>query len=72
MNISDQGVVLDIDIKKLRDKLNLNQGEFAKRIGVRRETVNRWETGQQRPRGLHVVNELRILEKRFYGPEEGS
>lgn len=37
------------DIKKLREKMLLTQEEFAKKIGVSFETVNRWENGKHEP-----------------------
>lgn len=37
------------DIKKLREDLLLTQKEFAKKIGVSFETVNRWENGKHEP-----------------------
>ena len=32
-------------IKQIREKLVLSQGEFAKLLGVSRQTVSNWETG---------------------------
>ena len=37
------------DIKKIRLKTFLTQEAFAKELGVSFNTVNRWETGKQRP-----------------------
>lgn len=37
------------DIKRIRRKAFLSQGEFAKEIGVSFATVNRWETGKAKP-----------------------
>ena len=37
------------DIKKIREDLLLTQKEFAKKVGVSFETVNRWENGKHEP-----------------------
>ena len=38
-------------VAALRDRLGLSQQEFARRLGVRQQTVSEWETGQHAPRG---------------------
>lgn len=37
------------DIKKIRLKAFMTQEVFAKELGVSFNTVNRWETGKQKP-----------------------
>ena len=37
------------DIKKIRESLLLTQTEFAEKLGVSFETVNRWENGRHKP-----------------------
>ena len=37
------------DIKQIREELLLTQEEFAKKLGVSFETVNRWENGRHEP-----------------------
>lgn len=37
------------EIKALRLKLGLSQGEIAARIGCRRSTWNEWESGKRSP-----------------------
>ena len=37
------------DIKQLRESLLLTQAEFAEKLGVSFETVNRWENGKHEP-----------------------
>ena len=37
------------DIKQLRESLLLTQVEFAEKLGVSFETVNRWENGKHEP-----------------------
>jgi len=41
-----------IDIKPLRDRLDLTQEELARKLGVSLSTVSRWETGRSRPSQL--------------------
>jgi len=36
--------------KYVRDKKNLNQAQFAKRLGINQSTVSRIENGTQKPR----------------------
>jgi DNA-binding transcriptional regulator YiaG len=38
----------------LRRKLNLTQQQLADRIGAYRETVAKWETGNNQPRGANL------------------
>ena len=38
-----------IEIKRLRERLQLSQQEFAKRLNVTRRTVLRWEAGDSEP-----------------------
>lgn len=38
-------------IARLRAALGLSQAEFARRLGVRQQTVSEWETGRYAPRG---------------------
>lgn len=38
-------------VAALRKRLGLTQAAFARRIGVRQQTVSEWETGRYRPRG---------------------
>lgn len=40
------------EVKSLREELGLTQEKFAKRIGVHKITVSRWERGEMVPRGL--------------------
>jgi len=48
------------EVVALRKALGgLTQEQFAKRIGAKRETVARWETGVNKPKGLY----LQALEK---------
>jgi DNA-binding transcriptional regulator YiaG len=42
-------------VRVLRAELGKSQGEFAKDFRVNRNTVARWESGTQAPRGPAVV-----------------
>jgi transcriptional regulator with XRE-family HTH domain len=44
-------------IKKLRQKLNMSQDRFGKRIGVSGKTVSAYETGKINPT-LEIVNKI--------------
>ena len=39
------GLKINENIGKLRTKLGMSQTEFAKKLGIKRSTVNNWETG---------------------------
>ena len=47
------------DIKGLRKKLSLSQRQFAERLGVKRLTIARWESGKMKPN----PERLAMLEK---------
>lgn len=49
-------------LKKLREILGLTQEQFAERIGVRIESVSRWENGKCKPCSL-ALRRIRELEK---------
>ena len=38
-------------VAALRARLGLSQAAFARRLGVRQQTVSEWETGRYAPRG---------------------
>ena len=40
-----------LDIKNIREKLNLSQREFALMIGVSVSTLQNWEQGRRKPEG---------------------
>ena len=44
-----------IDCKAVRERLRLTAIEFAKLLGVRVETISRWEHGHHRPTGLYAI-----------------
>lgn len=57
--ISKMGETLDI--KKIRKKLKMSQEQFAKKIGVSRCTVNRWENDHWNPSNLAFKEIQRLL-----------
>ena len=40
-----------VEIKEIRNKLNMSQGFFAEVIGVSKKTVESWEYGRGKPSG---------------------
>ena len=59
----EQPPVWDHDqVRALRDHLGCTQGEMARQMGIRQQTISEWETGMYRPRGssstlLHIIAE---------------
>ncbi len=51
-----------IDIRKLRESVHVSQAQFAKMIGVSKDTLQNWEQGRRRPRGPAKAL-LRVFEK---------
>jgi putative transcriptional regulator len=41
----------DIDVKAIREKISLSQGEFAKLFGLSKRTLEHWEHGRRIPSG---------------------
>ena len=52
-----------LDIKKIRESLKLTQDEFARKIGVCRATVNRWENNLREPSKLALKEIDRLIKK---------
>jgi putative transcriptional regulator len=51
-----------VDIRKLREFVRASQSQFARMIGVSKDTLQNWEQGRRRPRGPAKVL-LRVFEK---------
>ena len=49
-------------IRNLRRRSGLSQAAFARRLGVRQQTVSEWETGRYAPRGASLTV-LRLFEE---------
>lgn len=42
-------------MRRLRERSGLSQAAFARRLGVRQQTVSEWETGRYGPRGASLT-----------------
>jgi len=51
-----------VDVKRVRNKLHVSQGQFALMIGVSKATLQNWEQGRREPEGPAKAL-LRIVEK---------
>ena len=51
-----------MDIKALRESLNLTQEKLAQELGVSVMTIRRWEEGKHQPSSL-ALRELKRLQK---------
>jgi len=51
------------EIRELRIKMMLSQVEFAKLMGVHKDTVSSWEREKNIPRPLHQRNLARLQRK---------
>ncbi len=51
-----------IEIKEIRLKLGLSQADFSDAVGVRINTLSRWENGRSKPSRL-AIDKLKKLEK---------
>ena len=50
------------DIKRIRNKLDVSQAQFALMIGVSKSTLQNWEQGRREPNGPAKAL-LRVVEK---------
>ena len=48
-------------LKNIREKNNLTQDQMAERVGVTRQAVSRWETGETQPN----TEMLKVLSREF-------
>lgn len=53
-----------LDIKIIREKLNLTQEQLAEKIGVSFCTVNRWENGHSSPSKLALKEISKLINER--------
>ncbi len=51
------------EIKKLRKKLNLNQEDFAQKVGVTVTTISRWERGKSKSKTKAVLERLKEIKE---------
>lgn len=47
--------------RAIRTRAGVSQARLARELGVSRMTVNRWEAGSRRPRGLHLIAYVAVL-----------
>lgn len=45
----------ELDVKKIREQLNLSQEAFAERLGVHPRTIQNWESGGKIPKSKHAI-----------------
>jgi putative transcriptional regulator len=50
-NASVVHVPAEIDVKAIRERISLSQGEFAKLFGLSKRTLEHWEHGRRIPSG---------------------
>lgn len=58
------------EIKRIRNRLDMKQSEFAKHLGVATLTVSQWETGIREPsklavKAIEMLMQLKLMEKQF-------
>ena len=51
-------------IRRLRERLEMTQAQFAEAAGVAQSTISLWESGERRPEGADVLASLLDLEQR--------
>ncbi len=56
-------VGIDYDVKALRTRLGISQGELARRLKVTPATVARWEQGVMKPR-VEMVQKMEQFARR--------
>lgn len=64
----------NVRVAQLRARLGLSQAAFARRLGVRQQTVSEWETGRYAPRGAsaRLLSILAEEAARYDAGEAGS
>lgn len=50
------------DVKAIRNRIGMNQNEFAATIGISLQTLRYWEKGERKPKGPSLIL-LSIIEK---------
>ena len=59
-------------VRELRQHLGLTQGEMARELGTRQQTVSEWERGVYRPRGTSCTVLNIIAERAGFEYEAGD
>lgn len=64
-------IVMEINIKKIRNKLGLSQKELAKKLGVHWRTVQNWENGTPIPLSKYTtLCALEMTTQKYAGGEQ--
>ena len=58
-----------VDVRKVREKLNLSQNEFAARFGFSPACIRNWEQGRNRPAGAARIL-LAVIDRNAQAVEE--
>jgi putative transcriptional regulator len=58
-----------VDVRRVREKLNLSQSEFASKFGFSPACVRNWEQGRNRPAGAARIL-LTVIERNPQAVEE--
>ena len=56
-----------MDIKALRNSLELSPEDFAEKVGVTTRTIFRWESGKHKPKSKIIIKKLERLNKSVGG-----
>ena len=52
----------NVDVKNIRAKLNMSQGDFAKTFGINIKSLQNWEQERKHPSGASLVL-LKVIDK---------
>ncbi len=63
----------DLDIKKIREQLNVSQEKLAEMLGVHPRTVQNWESGSKIPKAKHaILRSLVLAPQNYAGGEQNN
>ena len=71
----DLPMALGENIRKRREELKLSQGYVAERLGVSRQAVSKWETGQSEPTASNLIQLAEVFEmslSQLVGADQGG
>lgn len=49
--------------RAIREAVGATQADIADELGIHRETVSRWESGERTPRGEKLVHYVELLDR---------
>ena len=58
-----------VDVRAIRERSGLSQGDFAKRYGISPRSLQEWEQGRRQPEGA-VRSYLRVIDRNPKAVEE--